>query len=97
VWGTDAVALAHGRNVDELACRVRDGGQRPMDALVSATSGAARALGLEERIGAIAPGLDADLIAVEGDPSRDVGALRRVAFVMRQGVVYKQGSAAGAR
>jgi imidazolonepropionase-like amidohydrolase len=97
VWGTDAVALAHGRNVDELACRVRDGGQRPMDALVSATSGAARALGLEARIGAVAPGLDADLIAVEGDPSRDVGALRRVAFVMRQGVVYKQGPAAAGR
>jgi imidazolonepropionase-like amidohydrolase len=89
VWGTDAVALAHGRNVEELVCRVRDGGQRPMDALVSATSGAARALGLADRIGAVAPGLDADLIAVDGDPSRDVTALRRVRFVMRQGVVHR--------
>ena len=96
VWGSDAVALAHGRNVEELACRVRDGGQRPMDAVVSATSGAARALALEERIGAVAPGLDADLIAVDGDPSRDIEALRRVTFVMRQGVVYRQGAAKAA-
>jgi imidazolonepropionase-like amidohydrolase len=88
VFGTDAVALAHGHNADELVCRVRDGGQRPMDAVVSATSAAARSLGLGDRIGAVAPGLDADLIAVDGDPSADVTALRRVAFVMRRGVVY---------
>ena len=96
VWGTDAVALAHGHNVDELACRVA-AGQRPMDAIVSATSLAARSLGLEARIGAVAPGMDADLIAVEGDPSRDIGALRRVAFVMRQGVVYRHGGTAARR
>jgi imidazolonepropionase-like amidohydrolase len=88
VFGSDAVALAHGNNADELVCRVR-AGQRPMDAIVSATSGAARTLALADRIGAIAPGFDADLIAVDGDPSRDVAALQRVLFVMRQGKVYR--------
>jgi imidazolonepropionase-like amidohydrolase len=89
VYGTDAVALAHGHNAEELACRVREGGQRPMDAIRSATSVAAQALGLADRIGALAPGLDADIIGVDGDPSRDVTALGRVRFVMRQGVVYR--------
>lgn len=94
VFGTDAVALAHGRNADELVCRVRDGGQPPMDAVVSATSAAAASLGLQDRIGAVAAGMDADLIAVEGDPSTDVTALQRVVFVMRQGVVYRHTSGA---
>jgi len=90
LFSTDAVAGAHGHNADELVCRVKKGGQRPMDAIVSATSVAARALGLGDRVGAIAPGLDADLIAVAGDPLRDIGAMRRVVFVMRAGRVYKQ-------
>ncbi|HSU95780.1 MAG TPA: amidohydrolase family protein, partial [Gemmatimonadaceae bacterium] len=87
VFGTDAVALAHGRNADELFCRVR-AGQSPMDAITSATSLTASALGLGDRIGAIAPGFDADLIAVRGDPSRDIETLRQIKFVMRAGVVY---------
>ena len=65
-------------------------GQPPMDAIVSATSGSARALGLGERVGAVAAGMDADLIAVDGDPSRDVALLRRVRFVMRGGRVYRR-------
>ncbi|MDB4899405.1 MAG: amidohydrolase [Gemmatimonadetes bacterium] len=89
VFGTDAVALAHGHNADELVCRVQKGGQRPMDAVVSATSSAASALAIDDRVGTIAPGMDADLIAVDGDPSNDVTALKRVMFVMRQGSVYK--------
>jgi imidazolonepropionase-like amidohydrolase len=97
VFGTDAVAGAHGRNVEELVCRVEQAGQPPMDALLSATSRAAQALGLEKEIGAIAPGLQADLIAVEGDPSRDVTALRRVVFVMRGGRVYRNETRARAR
>jgi imidazolonepropionase-like amidohydrolase len=91
VFGTDAVALAHGRNADELLCRV-GAGQRPMDAIVSATSAGAAALGLGDRLGAIASGFDADLIAVAGDPLKDIGAMKRVVFVMRQGVVYKSGA-----
>ncbi|HEY0780279.1 MAG TPA: amidohydrolase family protein, partial [Gemmatirosa sp.] len=92
VFSTDAVAGAHGRNADELICRVRDAGQPPMDAVVSATSVAARALGLADRVGAVAPGLEADLIAVDGDPLGDIRAMRRVAFVMRGGVVYRNAS-----
>jgi imidazolonepropionase-like amidohydrolase len=97
VFGTDAVAGAHGRNVEELVCRVQQAGQPPMDALLSATSRAAQALGLEKEIGAIAPGLQADLIAVDGDPSRDVTALRRVVFVMRGGRVYRNEATARAQ
>jgi imidazolonepropionase-like amidohydrolase len=89
VFGTDAVALAHGHNVEELVCRVRNGGQKPMDAIVSATSAAAGALRLAARTGTLAPGLDADIIAVAGDPTTEIEALRRVVFVMRGGVVYR--------
>lgn len=88
IFGTDAVALAHGRNSEELYCRVK-AGQSPMDAITSATSLAAKALGLGDRLGAIAPGLDADLVAVKGDPSKDIAALKHVSFVMRAGVVYR--------
>jgi imidazolonepropionase-like amidohydrolase len=87
IFGTDAVALAHGRNADELVCRVR-AGQTPMDAITSATSEAARALGLGDQVGAIAPGMHADIIAVRGNPLIDVTALNSVVFVMRNGVVF---------
>jgi imidazolonepropionase-like amidohydrolase len=89
VFGTDAVAGAHGRNFEEMIYRVQKGGQPAMDAIVSATSVSARSLGLGDRIGAIAPGMDADLIALDGDPSADITALRRVRFVMKGGVVYR--------
>lgn len=89
VFGTDAVAGAHGRNFEELIYRVERGGQGAMAALVSATSLAAECLGLGDRTGAIAPGLEADLIAVEGDPLVDMTALRRVVWVMRAGRVIK--------
>jgi imidazolonepropionase-like amidohydrolase len=89
VWGTDAVAGAHGRNVEDLICRVEDGGQPPIEAITSATSLGAEALGMGSRIGTIAPGFEADLIAVDGDPSRDITALRRVVFVMKGGRVYR--------
>jgi quinoprotein glucose dehydrogenase len=89
VYGTDAVAGAHGRNAEDLICRVEEGGQPAMDAIVSATSLNAQALGLEGQLGAVVPGARADLIATEGDPSRDITALRRVRFVMREGVVVR--------
>jgi imidazolonepropionase-like amidohydrolase len=92
VYGTDAVAGAHGRNIEEAVVRVRDGGQKPMDAIVSMTSLAAESLGMSDRIGAIAPGLQADLVAVEGDPLRDITALRKVRFVMKSGLVYEVGN-----
>jgi imidazolonepropionase-like amidohydrolase len=89
VMGTDAVAGAHGRNADELVARVREGGQKPMDAIVSATSLAAKSLNMESTIGTLAPGFEADLIAVDGDPTQDITALTRVIFVMKGGKVYK--------
>jgi imidazolonepropionase-like amidohydrolase len=89
VFGTDAVAGAHGRNVEELIYRVQKGGQSPMRAIVSATSVSAESLQLEKEIGTIAPGMTADLIAVAGDPIQDIGALRNVVFVMKEGKVHK--------
>lgn len=89
VFGTDAVAGAHGRNFEEFIVRVQEGGQDPMDAIVSATSRAALALGLDASRGRIAPGFAADLVAVEGNPLDDITAVRRVRFVMKDGVVYK--------
>ncbi|MDQ5835261.1 MAG: amidohydrolase family protein, partial [Acidobacteriota bacterium] len=89
VFGTDAVAGAHGRNAEEFIDRVRDGGVEPMAALVSANSLAAEALGMADQLGSIAPGLQADIIALDGDPLKDITAVRRVVFVMKGGVVYK--------
>lgn len=89
VLGTDAVAGAHGRNADELIARVREGRQKPMDAIISATSLAAKSLNLETRIGTLASGMEADLIAVDGDPTKDITALTRVIFVVKGGKVYK--------
>lgn len=90
VYGTDAVAGAHGRNYEEFIVRVRDGGQDPMAALMSATSISAESLGLKDKIGAIAPGMDADIIGMDGDPLRDPTAARRVVFVMKGGKLYEK-------
>jgi imidazolonepropionase-like amidohydrolase len=91
VFGTDAVAGAHGRNVEELVYRVEKGGQNPHQAVLSATSLAAESLGLGGSIGRIAPGMEADLIGVGGNPDEDITALRRVRFVMKGGKVYRNG------
>ena len=89
VYGTDAVAGAHGRNAQDLVCRVQTVGQPAMAAIVSATSLSAEAMGLGTQVGAVAPGMQADLIAVDGDPLRDITALQRVVFVMKGGRVYR--------
>lgn len=89
VFGTDALAGAHGRNAEEFIDRVRDAGVDPMSAMVSANSLAAEAMRMGDRIGSIAAGHEADLIALEGDPIKDITAVRRVVFVMKGGVVYK--------
>src|SRR6266511_2591564 len=89
VYGTDAVAGADGHNAADLICRVQKSGEAPMHAIVAATSLNAEAMGLADRIGAIAPGLEADIIAVDGDPLRDIVALRRVSFVMKGGRVVR--------
>ncbi len=89
LMGTDAGAGAHGRSADEIIYRVQIAGQPARDALAGTTSLNAQSLGLAERVGALAAGLDADLIGVDGNPLEDITALRRVAFVMKGGVVYK--------
>ncbi|MEP6718438.1 MAG: amidohydrolase family protein [bacterium] len=89
VFGTDSLAGSHGRNAEEFIDRVRDGGVDPMDAMVSANSLGAEALGLGDQIGLIASGLQADIIALDGDPLQDITAVRRVVFVMKGGIVYK--------
>jgi len=89
VLGTDAVAGSHGRNAEEFIYRVKDGGQPPMDAIVSGTSLAAESLGLQDKIGTIAEGKEADIVAIYGDPLKDITAVRNVAFVMKGGRVVK--------
>jgi len=88
IFGTDAVALAHGRNAEELYCRVA-AGQKPMDAITTATSATANALGLGDHLGVLAPGYDADIIATRANPATDIHALNDVLFVMRGGVVFR--------
>ena len=88
IFGTDAVAGAHGRNAEEFLYRVQTCGQDPMAAMVSANSLAAEALRIQDRAGSIAPGLDADIIALDGDPLKDITAVRRVVFVMKGGKVF---------
>ena len=97
VFSTDATAGAHGRNAEEFIGRVERCGQSPMAALVSANSLAAEALGLGDQIGRLVPGLEADIIALDGDPLQDLAAVRRVVFVMRGGVVYKWAGAPAAK
>jgi imidazolonepropionase-like amidohydrolase len=92
VLGTDAVAGAHGRNAEEFIYRVKEAGETPMDAIVSATARAAESLGMGNRLGAIAVGYAADLVATEGSPIDDITAVRRVRFVMKGGRVYRSGS-----
>jgi len=97
VFGTDAVAGAHGHNVEELIYRVEKGGQTTQAAIVSGTSLSAESMGMGDKIGSLVPGMEADIIAVDGDPLADITALRRVVFVMKAGKVYKAPSAADRR
>jgi len=97
VLGTDAVAGADGRNAEEFIYRVKDGGDTPRQALLSGTSVAAESLALAGKAGVIAPGADADLVAVEGNPLEDITAVRRIVFVMKSGKVYRNDSSLSAK
>jgi imidazolonepropionase-like amidohydrolase len=87
--GSDVGTFPHGENAREIEAMVAYG-MPPVDAVKSATSTAARVLHMENQIGSVKQGLYADLIAVDGDPTKDVAALRRVKFVMKNGTVYRQ-------
>jgi imidazolonepropionase-like amidohydrolase len=87
--GSDVGTFPHGQNAREIEAMVAYG-MPAVDALKSATSTAARVLHMENQIGAVKPGLYADLAAFDGDPTKDISALRKPRFVMKNGVVYKQ-------
>lgn len=89
VFGTDAVAGAHGQNIREAVARVEQGGQDPADLIVSMTSLAAESLGLGDEIGTVAAGYVADLVVVDGDPVRDVTALGNVRLVLKAGRIHR--------
>ena len=89
IYGTDAVAGAQDRNGEEFIARVQQGGQDPMAALISVTSLSARSLRLDKEIGTIAPGMQADIIAMDGNPLDDATAVRRVVFVMKGGTIFR--------
>ncbi len=88
-FGTDAVAGAHGRNIEELIARVQQGGQDPMEAIIGVTSLAAEAVRMQDKIGSLAPGMEADIVAVEGNPLQNTATMRNALFVMKGGKVYK--------
>lgn len=89
--GTDAVAGGHGQNAREIIARVK-AGQKPMDAIVGATSLSAASLNLGDTIGTLAPGFEADIVAVPGDPTRDIADISNVLFVMKGGQIFKKPS-----
>jgi imidazolonepropionase-like amidohydrolase len=89
VNGSDVGVFAHGDGARELELLV-EYGLKPAEALRAATSVAAKALHLQDRLGAVKPGLMADLIAVDGDPLTDIKALRRMHLVMKEGVLYRE-------
>jgi imidazolonepropionase-like amidohydrolase len=89
IYGTDAVAGAHGRNGEEYIARIQQGGWDPMLSFISMTSLAAKSLRLDKEIGTLAPGMTADIVAMDGNPLTDPTAVRRVLFVMKSGTIFK--------
>jgi imidazolonepropionase-like amidohydrolase len=89
-YGTDSGIYPHGLNASQLPVMVRFG-MTPMQVVQSATIEAARLIGWDDRLGAIAPGKLADIVAVEGDALTDLGSFMRPTFVMKGGVVYRDG------
>jgi len=89
VNGSDAGVFAHGDNAREIELMV-DYGMKPAEALRSATSLAAKAMHIDQKVGSVRAGMSADLVAVEGDPTADITTLRKVRLVIKDGVVYRE-------
>jgi imidazolonepropionase-like amidohydrolase len=87
-YGTDAGVYPHGMNAYEFPAFVA-AGLSPIDAIRTATTNAAALLGWSDRVGSVTPGKWADVIAIDGDPTQNVGLLQHVRFVMKSGKVYK--------
>ena len=87
--GTDAGVVAHGSNAREFRLLVEWGGMTPMQAIVAGTTNAAKLMGWERNAGSLEAGKWADIVAVTGDPIRDIGALEQVTFVMKNGIIYR--------
>jgi imidazolonepropionase-like amidohydrolase len=88
--GTDAGVSAHGANAREFRLMVEWGGLTPTQSLVAGTSNAAKLLGWDARVGTLAAGKLADVVAVPGDPTANIAATEHVTFVMKNGVIYRQ-------
>jgi len=93
-FGTDSGVYPHGRNAEEFRHMVALG-MRPLDALKSATSVDAELFGIADRLGTLEAGKLADIVAVPGDPLRDITATERVILIVKNGVVYKVPAAGG--
>ena len=88
VFGTDSGVSAHGDNAQEFSLMV-EGGMPPMEAIQSATSVAAKFLGIDDTHGTLEANKQADIVAVPGNPLDDITAMERVSFVMKAGIIYK--------
>ena len=88
--GTDAGVVPHGSNAHEFALMVQWGGMSAMDAIIAGTSNASKLLGWEKHLGSLTAGKWADIVAVPGDPLKDIENMQKVKFVMKNGVIYRQ-------
>jgi imidazolonepropionase-like amidohydrolase len=87
--GTDAGVFPHGTNAREFLLLVEWGGLTPMQSIVAGTSSGAKLLGWDDKIGTLTPGKFADIVAVDGDPLKDIEAMQKTVFVMKNGIIYK--------